>query len=210
MTRPAEILTGAGIVPVVDIRDPETAPDLARALAAGGCQAIEITLRTDAAVDAIRRVVAADTGLLVGAGTVLTPAAARDVAEAGATFSVAPGYDPEVADASLSAGVPHVPGVATATEVQRCLRAGFTMLKVFPAATVGGPRGVKSLIAPFARQHITVMPTGGIDEDNVAAYLALPMVTCVGGSWLTPTHLVDEHRWDAITDLATQAFKALP
>lgn len=210
MTQATALLDDVAVVPVVDIRDAATAVQLAEALAAGGCRAIEITLRTDAAVEAIRRVVEADTGLLVGAGTVLTAEEARRVADAGAAFTVAPGFDPEVADASAAAGLPHVPGVATATEVQRCLRAGLHLLKIFPAAHVGGPKAVASLLAPFVPRGVTAMPTGGVTAENAADYLALPVVTCVGGTWLTPSALVDAGDWASISERARAAFEALP
>lgn len=204
-------LTEARILPVLEVPSADLAVPLAAALRAGGAGAIEITLRTDDALDAIRAAAAAADaadGLLVGAGTVLTGEDVEAAAVAGAAFAVSPGFDPEVHEACERAGLPWLPGAATATEVQACLRAGRRLVKVFPARQLGGPAGVRALFAPFAPRGARALPTGGVDADSARAYLDLPMVTAVGGSWMAPGDAVRERRWDLVTRLMADALPA--
>lgn len=207
-----DLLTALGaarVLPVLEVPSADLAVPLAAALRAGGAGAIEITLRTDDALDAIRAAAAAAAdGLLVGAGTVLTGVEVEAVAAAGAAFAVSPGFDPEVHEACERAGLPWVPGAATASEVQACLRAGRLLVKAFPARQLGGPNGVRALFTPFSPRGARALPTGGVDAGNLRAYLDLPMVAGVGGSWMAPRDAVRERRWDLVTELMAGALAA--
>lgn len=193
----------APVVPVVVIENADHAVPLAEALLAGGVNSIEITLRTDAALEAIRRLAKANTGIIIGAGTVLNAEQWQTVAEAGAHFAVSPGLCVSLEHAQANAPIPLLPGAVTASEIQRALEAGFSCLKFFPAASSGGADAVKSFASPF--KNVRFCPTGGITPDTAHQYLSLPNVMCVGGSWLTPTSLLHEKQWTLITDLAKKA-----
>ncbi|MFD5462605.1 bifunctional 4-hydroxy-2-oxoglutarate aldolase/2-dehydro-3-deoxy-phosphogluconate aldolase [Kitasatospora sp. NPDC127059] len=183
----AAVLDGARVMPVLAVRDPATAGPLADALAAGGARCAEVTFRTPAA-ERVLKAMAGHGGLAVGAGTVLTAEQAHRAVAAGARFVVSPGYDEEVIDACRELAVPVVPGIATATELMRALRAGLDTVKLFPAEASGGLRTLRALAAPFPSARF--VPTGGIGPARLAAYLADPAVLAVGGSWLaTPAHL---------------------
>lgn len=200
----AEMLNKAApIVPVVVIENVEHALPLAEALLQGGVHSIEITLRTDAALDAIRALAKADTGIIIGAGTVLNATQWQQAADAGAHFAVSPGLCASLEKQNINAPIPLLPGAVTASEIQRALEAGFEFLKFFPAASSGGADAVKSFASPF--KQVKFCPTGGISVETATAYLNLPNVVCVGGSWLTPASLLREQRWSAISDLAKQA-----
>lgn len=196
-------LTAAGVVPVVALDDPAAAVPLARALAAGGVATIEVTFRTAAAADAIRRIAAEVPGMLVGAGTVLRTAQADEAIAAGAAYVVAPGLNPAVVAHVLGRGVPMVPGVATPSEVERALELGLDLLKLFPAGPLGGPAYLRALAGPYPA--VRFVPTGGIDADALAGYLALPNVAAVGGTWLTPRDAVAAGDWGTIERLARDA-----
>lgn len=181
------VLDGARIVPVLTVADPATAAPLADALATGGARCAEVTFRTPGAEQVVKTM-AAHGGLVVGAGTILTPGQAERAMAAGARFIVSPGLDDEVMDACRELGVPVVPGIATATELMRALRAGTDTVKLFPAEAIGGLRMLRALAAPFPQARF--MPTGGIGPDLLTGYLAEPSVLAVGGSWMaTPAHL---------------------
>lgn len=197
------ILQLAPVVPVVVIDDLAHAVPLARALVAGGTPAIEITLRTRAALDAIRAVAAEVEGAYVGAGTVLTPHDLETVAEAGARFAVSPGSTPALLDAADDHAVPLLPGAATASEVMALLERGYTLQKCFPAAPVNAAALLRSLAGPLPQARFC--PTGGITAQTAPDYLALPNVVCVGGSWLTPKHLLAAGDWPGIEALARAA-----
>lgn len=200
-----ERLARSGVVPVIELADAEQAPALATALAAGGLDVIEITLRTPAALDAIAAIALECTDVLLGAGTLLTPEGVADAVSAGARFGVSPGFDPAVSAAARDAGLPYVPGVATPSEVQAALRAGHTLLKLFPAEVSGGRAAVRALGGPFAALGVRFMPTGGIREPDLEGYLSEAAVVAVGGSWLAPAADVAAGRWDAITERARAA-----
>lgn len=199
-----EALAAARVLPVLEVPAADLAASLAAALGEGGATAIEITLRTDEALEALRAAVGSG-GLLVGAGTVLTGADVEAAADAGAAFAVSPGFDAEVHEACERVGLPWIPGAATATEVQACLRAGRRLIKVFPARQLGGPAGVRALFAPFAPRGARALPTGGVDAATTRDYLDLPVVTAVGGSWMAPLDAVRERRWDVVTRLMAEA-----
>jgi 2-dehydro-3-deoxyphosphogluconate aldolase/(4S)-4-hydroxy-2-oxoglutarate aldolase len=177
-----ELVSLAPVVPVVVISDVEDAVPLAEALVRGGLPAIEVTLRTDAALEAIERIAEVD-GAVVGAGTVTTPRQLDDALAAGARFLVSPGATPRLLDAMQASGTPFLPGVATASEIVALLERDITHAKLFPAEVVGGIKALKAFAGPFPR--LRFCPTGGIDATNARDYLAQPNVACVGGSWMT-------------------------
>lgn len=198
-----ELLRAGPVMPVLVIRDPGLAVDLATALVAGGIRTLEVTLRTPAALGAIERIRSRVPDALVGAGTVLSPADWQRAQDAGALFGISPGLTPALLAAARRGSLPFVPGVATASEAMTALDAGFTAMKLFPAEAVGGQALLKSLYGPLPQ--LLFCPTGGIHPGNAAAYLSLPNVGCVGGSWLAPESLLAMHDWDAITALAREA-----
>ena len=198
-----ELLRAGPVMPVLVIRDAGQAVDLATALVAGGIRTLEVTLRTPAALDAIRQIRDRVPGALVGAGTVLSPSDWQRAQDAGATFGISPGLTPALLAATRLSSLPFVPGVATASEAMTALDAGFTAMKLFPAEAVGGQALLKSLHGPLPQ--LLFCPTGGIHPGNAAAYLALPNVGCVGGSWLAPEAMLAAHDWQAITALAREA-----
>jgi 2-dehydro-3-deoxyphosphogluconate aldolase / (4S)-4-hydroxy-2-oxoglutarate aldolase len=196
-------LRTVGVVPVVTIDDAEIAVPMARALLAGGIDVIEVTLRTAAAIEAIRRIAGELAQVTAGAGTVLSKGQAEDAVAAGAGFLVSPGLTPAVAEAGLAAPVPLLPGVATASEAMEAAERGFSFLKFFPAEAIGGAAALKALAAPLS--HLRFCPTGGVDAAKAAAYLALPNVVCVGGSWMVPADAVRAQDWERITQLSRAA-----
>ncbi len=204
--RAAEICALAPVVPVLVIDRVEDAVPLARALIAGGLPALEVTLRTPAALDAIRAMADVPGGM-VGAGTLLSPADVKAAKAAGARFGVSPGATDRLLAACEEEDLPLLPGAATATEVMALLEKGYTVQKFFPAEAAGGARALASIGAPIPQ--VRFCPTGGIGPKNVADYLRLPNLLCVGGSWVAPKDLVASGDWDAIEALARTA-SALP
>lgn len=198
-----EALRRAAVVPVLTIDRAEDAVPLARALVEGGLEAIEVTLRTAAAIEAIRRIRLELPSALVGAGTVLTPEHGRRAIGAGAKFIVSPGMTPRLIEAAQSWPVPFLPGAVTASEAMALSDLGYSVLKFFPAEQCGGAATLKSLAAPLA--GLAFCPTGGIDAAKAKDYLALPNVAAVGGSWMAPGKLVAARDWDAIGRLAGEA-----
>ena len=199
------ILGGQPVIPVVLIDDLKDAVPLARALARGGLPAIEITLRTSAALDAIRLVAADVPEAIVGAGTVLNPRQYNEAVDAGARFLVSPGTTMELLDGARGSAVPFLPGAATPSEVMALREEGYSLLKFFPAEQAGGAAFLNALSSPLA--GISFCPTGGITAANAPDYLGLSNVICVGGSWVAPKNLIETGNWDAITALATKATK---
>jgi 2-dehydro-3-deoxyphosphogluconate aldolase/(4S)-4-hydroxy-2-oxoglutarate aldolase len=196
------------VVPVVVLEDPGQAVPLARALVAGGLPAIELTLRTPAALEAVKRIAAEVPEAVVGAGTVTTPGQAAAAAAAGARFLVSPGCTDTLREAMAGTGLPFLPGVATASEALALLEHGVTAMKFFPAKAAGGAAYLRALGGPLPQ--VLFCPTGGITPDSAADYLALPNVGCVGGTWLTPPELVRAGDWDRIEHLARQAAALRP
>ncbi|MFP5077132.1 2-dehydro-3-deoxy-phosphogluconate aldolase [Rhizobium sp. YIM 134829] len=191
------------VVPVLIIEDATHAVPLARALVAGGLKAIEITLRTPAALAAIEAVAKEVEGAVPGAGTILTPAQYEQAVKAGSQFIVSPGTTTALIEAEKDYDASFLPGAATATEAMTLLDAGYDVMKFFPAEQAGGASYLKSLSSPLA--GITFCPTGGISLKNARDYLSLPNVVCVGGSWVAPAHLVTAGDWAGITALASEA-----
>ncbi len=189
MNHPLDQLRQTGIVPVVRIESASDAPALAKALADGGLLAAEITFRTSAAADTIRRMRRTVPEMFVGAGTVLTPEALNEAIDAGAGFGVSPGFRPEIACESVRRGMPFIPGIMTPTEIEAAMAAGFETLKFFPAEAAGGVKMLKALHAPYG--NLSFMPTGGVTLANAADYLSLHYVSCCGGSFIAPTDAIE-------------------
>lgn len=198
-----QILRASPVMPVIALDRLEQALPLAEALLEGGIFTLEITLRTPVALEAIRRIRQAFPQAHVGAGTVTTPEALRQVTEAGASFAVSPGLTRPLIEAAAAGTLPLLPGVMTPTEVMTAVDAGFRFLKLFPAEQAGGLAMLKALAGPF--NGLRFCPTGGIGPESAPAYLSQPNVICVGGSWLTPKALVDAGDWKAVMGLARQA-----
>ncbi|MEP3346253.1 MAG: bifunctional 4-hydroxy-2-oxoglutarate aldolase/2-dehydro-3-deoxy-phosphogluconate aldolase [Litoreibacter sp.] len=197
-----EICELAPIVPVLVVDDAKDAQPLAKALVTGGLPALEVTLRTPAALDVIAEMAKVEGGV-VGAGTLLTPEDVHAAIDAGAKFGVSPGATDRLLDACEEAGLPLLPGVASATEAMRLLERGYTMLKFFPAEAAGGAPAVKAIGAPIPQ--VSFCPTGGVSPSNANGYLSLPNVTCAGGSWVAPKDKIQAGDWDGITVIAKDA-----
>lgn len=197
------IMRLAPVIPVVVIHDLKAAVPMARALVAGGITAIEVTLRTPVALEAIRAIAAEVEDATVGVGTVLGASDLRAAQEAGARFAVSPGVSPRLLDAADDCALPLLPGAATASEVMSLLERGYRHLKFFPAVPAGGHQLLGAWASPLPQ--IRFCPTGGINLTNAADFLALPNVLCVGGSWLTPADKLAGANWPAIELLAREA-----
>ncbi|MBJ8345715.1 bifunctional 4-hydroxy-2-oxoglutarate aldolase/2-dehydro-3-deoxy-phosphogluconate aldolase [Antrihabitans sp. YC2-6] len=203
MTMPESLIDRVPVVPVVVVDRVEDAVPIARALVDGGIPVIELTLRTPVALDAIERIATEVPEIFVGAGTIVSPQQAKEAAAAGAQFLVSPGSTPSLLRAMTDTGLPHLPGVATVSEVLGLLEAGYTEMKFFPAEAAGGAQFLGSIHSPV--QAARFCPTGGISPANAAEYLALPNVGCVGGSWITPPAAVVARDWTRIAMLAAAA-----
>lgn len=198
----AEICALAPVVPVLVVEDAGSAAALARALVAGGLPALEVTLRTPAALEAIRAMAAVEGGV-VGAGTLLTPADVKAAKAAGARFGVSPGATDRLLQACEDEGLPLLPGAATASEAMRLFERGYSAMKFFPAEAAGGANALKSIGAPIPQ--IRFCPTGGVSLENAPGYLSLANVMCVGGSWVAPKTMVEKADWAGIEALAREA-----
>jgi 2-dehydro-3-deoxyphosphogluconate aldolase/(4S)-4-hydroxy-2-oxoglutarate aldolase len=203
-----DLLATTPVVPVLAIDAVRTALPLAQALVAGGLSVLEITLRTPAALEIIRAISGELERAVVGAGTVLTPGQYRDAVRAGARFVVSPGATPALLDVAEASSVPFLPSALTSSEIMRLLERGYGCLKFFPAEPSGGVAYLAALAAPLPDARFC--PTGGIDAARAPAYLALPNVVCVGGSWVAPRDAVAAEDWPAITRLARVAAALRP
>jgi 2-dehydro-3-deoxyphosphogluconate aldolase/(4S)-4-hydroxy-2-oxoglutarate aldolase len=200
--RAAEVCRLAPVVPVLVIDDLAHARPLAEALVKGGLPALEVTLRTPCALDAIRAMAEVPGGM-VGAGTLLTPADVKAAKAAGATFGVSPGATPRLIAACEDEGLPLLPGAVTASEVMALLERGYTVQKFFPAEQSGGAAFLKSIGSPIPQ--VSFCPTGGISLKNAMDYLSLKNILCVGGSWVAPKEAMATGNWAEITRLAAEA-----
>ena len=200
-----ETLGKAGIVPVIVIEREEQAVPLARALVKGGLPVLEVTFRTPAAAGAIAAIRREVPEAVLGAGTLLTPAMVKAAKAAGAVFGVAPGFDPVVLAAAKAEGLPMCPGIATASELSQALTAGCTMVKFFPAEAAGGVKMIKNLLGAFRFTGVKIMPTGGVNLQNVGDYLAVPEIVACGGTWIVPKDALASGDWAAIETLASDA-----
>jgi 2-dehydro-3-deoxyphosphogluconate aldolase/(4S)-4-hydroxy-2-oxoglutarate aldolase len=199
-------LKRCGVLPVVVIEDASRAVDLAHALVAGGIDVVEVTLRRPAAMEALAAIARSVPKALAVAGTVVTPAQVQQVKDAGAQAVVSPGFSEGVDEALRKAGLPWLPGVATASDCMRAVAAGRIVAKFFPAEQAGGPPALKALSGPFPQ--MSFCPTGGVSLKNLGDYLGLPQVICVGGSWLVPADAIAAGDWRRITTLAAEAKEA--
>ncbi|HWR79789.1 MAG TPA: bifunctional 4-hydroxy-2-oxoglutarate aldolase/2-dehydro-3-deoxy-phosphogluconate aldolase [Pseudomonas sp.] len=191
------------VLPVLVLEDVALAVDLAVALQAGGVEVLEVTLRTDRALDALAAIRQACPELLVGAGTLIHTEQFSEARDAGAQFAVSPGLTERLAAAAVGAGLPYLPGVMTPSEVLLALEYGYRSLKLFPANGNASIKLLKTLKGPFT--GIRFCPTGGVTADNLLNFLRLPNVTCVGGTWIAPANLIRARAWDQITQLSLEA-----
>jgi 2-dehydro-3-deoxyphosphogluconate aldolase/(4S)-4-hydroxy-2-oxoglutarate aldolase len=198
-----EVMRTGPVIPVIVIEDGAHAVPLAEALVAGGVRVLEITLRTPAALEAVRAIATRVESAIVGVGTITDPGDFAKAIDAGARFGVSPGLTPALIEAALASRLPLLPGVMTPSEIVAARAAGFRALKLFPAQQAGGIGMLKALAGPFP--DVTFCPTGGITAATAPDFLALPNVACVGGSWLTPVDALRNGDWPRITGLAREA-----
>jgi 2-dehydro-3-deoxyphosphogluconate aldolase/(4S)-4-hydroxy-2-oxoglutarate aldolase len=198
-----EVFALAPVVPVITIENTRDAVPLARALVAGGLPVVEITLRTAAAADAARAIIAEVKDAVVGIGTVLSPSDLEMVAKMGAAFAISPGQSQELLDAASSGALPFVPGIQTASDLIACVTRGFDLVKFFPAVPAGGLAALNALAGPFP--NVRFCPTGGIGQDNASQWLANPKIVAVGGSWVAPASDIAAGNWSVIEARAKAA-----
>lgn len=196
------------IVPVVVLDRADDAVPLAKALLDGGLDIMEVTFRTAAAEESIKRIAAQVPEILLGAGTLLEDEQVRRAKDAGAVFGLAPGLNPRTIAMAKSVGLQFSPGVMTPSDVEQALSLGCKLLKFFPAETAGGTGMLKALAGPYGHTGVKFIPTGGITSANLASYLKLPVVAAIGGSWMVDKQLVNEGKWDEITRLTREALAA--
>src|SRR2546421_5022512 len=206
MLDPTPLVSKTPVIPVLTIERSADAVPLARALVAGGLPVVEVTLRTKAALDAIRAIAAEVPDCIVGVGTVTRVSDITAAVSAGAKYLVSPGTPAELASALADASVPALPGCATVTEAMALSARGFKVLKFFPAAASGGVAWLKSVAAPLP--DLKFCPTGGIDSKNIAAYLACPNVLAIGGSWVAPKDAIASGNFARITQLGREASRS--
>lgn len=198
-----EILTACPVMPVMVIQNADDAVPMAKALCAGGIRVLEITLRTPAALESIKRIAQEVPEAIVGAGTIITTQQLHAVTEAGAVFAISPGLTPTLLHAANEGSIALIPGISTLSELIMGMEYGYECFKFFPAEAAGGVPMLKAIAGPIPQ--VTFCPTGGISPHNYKEYLALANVACVGGSWLVPADAVKAKNWQAITDLAKAA-----
>lgn len=199
----AEQFTEFGVVPVVVLNDVKDALPLAKALTEGGLPCAEVTFRTEAAEESIRRMAKEYPDMLVGAGTVLTIDQVERAVNAGAKFIVSPGFDPEIVDYCLSKEIPVFPGCVTPSEVMQAVKRGMKVVKFFPAEQFGGVATIKALAAPYTTMKF--MPTGGVSAKNLRSYLECDKIICCGGSWMVKGDLIKAGEFDKIRELTKEA-----
>jgi 2-dehydro-3-deoxyphosphogluconate aldolase/(4S)-4-hydroxy-2-oxoglutarate aldolase len=200
---PEEIFSQGPVVPVLVIKDVEHAVPLAKALIAGGIRVLEVTLRTEAALEVIAKIAKEVPEAIIGAGTVTNRAQLQQVIDAGAKFAISPGLTSDLLKAGNDGNIALIPGISSISELMTAIDHGYTHLKFFPAEASGGVKALKAIGGPFP--DIKFCPTGGISPSNYNDYLALPSVRCAGGSWLAPEDAMINGEWDKITELAKQA-----
>ena len=203
MTDLINSLQSKRVVPLVQSDDPKTALKISEALLEGGLDVLEVVLRTDAALDCLEAIAKEFPQAHVGAGTVLSADQSKEVIRRGASFIVSPGLDAASVKVAADAGLPILPGISTATELQQAWNMGLRTVKLFPASLVGGPKMIKALSSVF--RDVKFMPTGGVSPANLNEYLAVPAVLACGGSWLTPADAIAKGDLGAITKLAKDA-----
>ena len=198
-------ISAAGVMAVIVVDEAADAVSLARALIACGIDVMELTLRTPAAIEALRLVKTEVPEMLAGVGTVLHTSQIDEVMEAGAEFAVSPGLNPTVVEHAQKAGLPFAPGVATPSEIERAVELGCRELKFFPAEPIGGIQYLKSMAAPYSHLGLQFIPLGGINASRLGSYLDDPSVIAVGGSWLAPRQIIQKKDWSTVIDHATES-----
>jgi 2-dehydro-3-deoxyphosphogluconate aldolase/(4S)-4-hydroxy-2-oxoglutarate aldolase len=208
MDGPNQLFARLGVIPVLSVEAVDQAEPLADALAAGGLPLAEITFRTTAAAAVIERLAKNRPEVLVGAGTVLSVESLLAARDAGARFALSPGFSPEVVARAREIGMPFYPGVMTPSEIQGALAAGAPVMKFFPAQLAGGPAMLRGLAAPYAFYGVRFIPTGGVNQENLATWLALESVVAVGGTWIATAQQVAAGDWAGIRTRAAAALAA--
>jgi len=211
-TIPADMETkigASGIIAVLVVDDAENAVTLAKTLLDNGINSMELTLRTDAALESLKRIRKEVPDMLAGVGTILSASQIAEVKEADAVFGVAPGYNPDVVDASKNAALPFSPGIATPSEIEGAFSRGCRVLKYFHAEGMGGPKYLKGINAPYGFLGLKYIPLGGLNINNITSYLEMPEILALGGSWIAPRNLIQSGDWDTIARNASEAVKIL-
>lgn len=203
----ADTLKSKGVIAVMVIDDADDAVPVARTLIEGGVTAMELTLRTPAAMDALARIIAEVPEMQAGVGTILTPEQVAQVKASGADFGVSPGLNRRVVEAAIAAGLPFAPGFSTASEIEAAVELGCKVLKFFPAENLGGLKYLDSVNAPYGHLGLGYIPLGGLNAQNLAAWLEKDYILAVGGSWIAPRNLIARKDWDSIRANASQAMK---
>lgn len=204
-----QAIESRGIIAVLVIDEVKHAVPVARALMKGGVTAMELTLRTTAALECVRAIRAEVPDMIAGVGTVIQPPQVADVVNAGAAFAVAPGFNRRVMEAASAAGLPFAPGITTATDIESALEFDCRLMKFFPAEPSGGLAYLTSVAAPYAHLKIRYIPLGGLNSKNMRSYLENPMVGALGGSWIAPRELIAAEQWDHIEANAKAAVEAV-
>ncbi|MBI9101566.1 MAG: bifunctional 4-hydroxy-2-oxoglutarate aldolase/2-dehydro-3-deoxy-phosphogluconate aldolase [Spirochaetales bacterium] len=199
----------AGIIAVLVIDDAGKAVKLAKTLINSGISAMELTLRTGAAMDALKNIATEVPEMLAGAGTVLRPNQINEVKAAGVEFAVAPGLNPDVMEAAVTASLPFAPGICIPSEIEAAVASGCRVLKYFHAEGMGGLKYLKGINSPYGFLGLRYIPLGGLNRDNMRAYLEAPEIIALGGSWIAPANLINADDWDAIARNADQAVRVL-
>ncbi len=198
-----------GVIAVLVVDRADDAIPLAKALLDGGVGVMELTLRTPAALGALRKIRAAVPEMIAGVGTILTPAQVQEAKEAGASFGVAPGTNGNVLAAARAAALPFAPGIATPSDIESALEHGCRLLKFFPSEPSGGLSFLKNIAAPYAHLGLKYIPLGGVNEKNLPVYLGEPIVGAIGGSWLAPRELINAADWKTITNRCAAAVEII-
>lgn len=200
-------LRAKGIIAVMVIDDAADAVPIARALVDEGITAMELTLRTPAAMESLKRILAQVPQMQAGVGTILNPAQVLDVKSANADFGVSPGFNPRVVGKAIEVGLPFAPGISTASEIEGAIELGCRVLKFFPAEPMGGLKYLDSVNSPYGFLGLSYLPLGGLNAQNLAAWLEKEYILAVGGSWIAPKNLIAKKDWDTIKANAAQAMK---
>lgn len=196
-----------GVVAVLEINNVEDAVPSARALVKGGVTAIELALRTPAAIPAIERIHKEVPEMMIGIGTVIKRGQAKQVKELGASFAVSPGFNPNIVKEADECHLPFAPGITTASELEGAVEMGCNLLKFFPAVPMGGVNYLKSMIGPYSYLGLKFFPLGGVTVENMVNFAKIKNVLCIGGTWISKKDLIETHNWDEITKRAAEAVK---
>lgn len=205
MSNPFDLAARIGVVPVIAIESVDHAVPLADALLEGGLPTAEITFRTEAAAEVLARLHEQRPELLLGAGTILSPEAARLAVQCGAAYGLAPGFDPAVVEAAQAVGLPFAPGIMTPSDISLATAKGCGLMKFFPATPAGGPSMLSNISAPFAHLGLRFIPTGGVKLETMGEWLSLPQIAAVGGTWIATAHDMRDGDWAGITARARAA-----